>query len=77
MKHGANVNYQDHRGWTPLMIAAHRGHVELVYMLLKEGKSDTTLEDAYGKKALDRANSSHIAYLIAQSSIENRMRGVS
>lgn len=37
------------------MVAAHRGHVEMVYLLLKQGRADTTLEDAYGKKALDRA----------------------
>lgn len=59
------------------MVAAHRGHVEMVFLLLKVGKADTTLEDAYGKKALDRAHSSHISYLIAQASIENRMKGVS
>ena len=59
------MNLQDHRGWTALMVAAHRGHVEMVFLLLKVGKADTTLEDAYGKKALDRAHSSHISYLIA------------
>ena len=59
------------------MVAAHRGHVEMVYLLLKDGKADTTLEDAYGKKALDRAQSSHISYLISTASIENRMSIVS
>lgn len=58
------------------MVAAHRGHVEMVYLLLKDGKADTTLEDAYGKKALDRAHSSHISYLISTASIENRMSQV-
>jgi len=77
LDNGADVNLQDHRGWTALMVAAHRGHVEMVFLLLKVGKADTTLEDAYGKKALDRAHSSHISYLIAQASIENRMKGVS
>ena len=55
LDNGVNVDYQDHRGWTALMVAAHRGHVEMVYLLLKEGRADTNLEDAYGKKALDRA----------------------
>lgn len=77
LDHKANVDYQDHRGWTALMVAAHRGHVEIVYLLLKDGKADTTLEDAYGKKAIDRAHSSHISYLIATASIENRMKDVS
>ena len=75
--HGADVNYQDHRGWTALMIAAHRGHAEMVYLLLKDGKADTALTDSYGKKAIDRANSSHISYLIATASIENRMKDLS
>lgn len=49
----------------------------MVYLLLKEGHADTNLEDAYGKKALDRAHSSHISYLIATASIENRMKDMS
>ena len=59
------------------MVAANRGHTEMVYLLLKEGSADTTLTDSYGKKAIDRANSSHISYLIATASIENRMKDVS
>jgi ankyrin repeat protein len=59
------------------MVAANRGHTEMVYLLLKEGSVDTTLTDSYGKKAIDRANSSHISYLIATASIENRMKDVS
>jgi len=77
MQHGVDVNYQDHRGWTALMVAAHRGHTEMVYVLLKDGKADTTLTDSYGKKAIDRAHSSHISYLIASASIENRMKDIS
>ena len=49
----------------------------MVYLLLREGRADTNLEDAYGKKALDRAATSHISYLIASSSIENRMKDMS
>ena len=59
------------------MVAAHRGHTEMVYLLLKDGKADTTLTDSYGKKAIDRAHSSHISYLIATASIENRMKDIS
>lgn len=59
------------------MVAANRGHTEMVYLLLKEGSADTTLTDSYGKKAIDRAHSSHISYLIATASIENRMKDVS
>jgi hypothetical protein len=59
------------------MVAAHRGHTEMVYILLKDGKADTTLTDSYGKKAIDRAHSSHISYLIASASIENRMKDIS
>jgi ankyrin repeat protein len=59
------------------MVAAHRGHTEMVYLLLKEGKADTSLTDSYGKKAIDRAHSSHISYLIATASIETRMKDLS
>jgi ankyrin repeat protein len=59
------------------MIAAHKGHAEMVHFLLKFGKADTTIADAYGKKAIDRAQSSHISYLLASSSIENRMKEMS
>ena len=59
------------------MVASHRGHTEMVYLLLKDGKADTTLTDSYGKKAIDRASSSHISYLIASASIENRMKVLS
>ena len=59
------------------MVASHRGHTEMVYLLLKDGKADTTLTDSYGKKAIDRASSSHISYLIASASIENRMKDLS
>jgi ankyrin repeat protein len=60
-----------------LMVAAHRGHTEMVHLLLREGNADTTLADSYGKKAIDRAHSSHISYLIATASIENRMKDLS
>jgi len=59
------------------MIAANQGHTEMVHLLLKEGNADTTLTDSYGKKAIDRAHSSHISYLLASASIENRMKDVS
>jgi hypothetical protein len=59
------------------MIAANQGHTEMVQLLLREGGADTTLTDSYGKKAIDRAHSSHISYLLASASIENRMRDVS
>ena len=36
---GANLNSQDHAGWTPLHEAAQRGHIELVEVLLKRGAS--------------------------------------
>ena len=74
---GCEVNSQDHRGWTALMIAATQGHTEMVHLLLREGNADTTLTDSYGKKAIDRAHSSHISYLLASASIENRMKDVS
>ena len=46
----ANIDYQDTRGWTPLMIAAYKGHHSIVETLIDNG-ADITLQDKFGKKA--------------------------
>ena len=35
LEEGADVNYQDSRGWTPLMIAAAQGFEDMVEFLLQ------------------------------------------
>lgn len=30
VKEGAKINFLDHKGWSPLMYAAHDGHIDLV-----------------------------------------------
>lgn len=49
---GANIHAMDDRGRTALMIAAERGHAEMVKWLMQHG-ADATLRDRQGKTAAD------------------------
>ena len=51
---GCNVNYADKNKYTPLMVAAHRGHEELVKKLLL-ANAKVGMQDAYGATALHHA----------------------
>ncbi|CDW84155.1 consensus ankyrin repeat-containing protein [Stylonychia lemnae] len=73
----ADVNQQDHRGWTPLMIAAHKSLNEIVDILINEGGVDVAITDKFGKKAQDRAGNSEIFYMLSSAAIEKRMRDAS
>lgn len=70
---GAEVNYMDSRGWTPLMIAASQGYEDLVEFLLKKN-ANVDLKDKYGKKASDKAQTQSIFYILSSAGIENRMK---
>jgi ankyrin repeat protein len=62
---GADPNLADDRGRTPLMIAAERGHAEIVALLLKRG-SDPTRLDGEGKTVNDFATDPAVASVLAQ-----------
>ena len=51
---GANVDLQDKRGMTALMIASEEGHTANVQKLLEHG-AERTLKDHAGKTAGDHA----------------------
>ena len=51
---GCNVNYADKNKYTPLMVAAHQGHEELVKKLLL-ANAKVGMQDAYGATALHHA----------------------
>ncbi|MEM1291026.1 MAG: ankyrin repeat domain-containing protein [Cyanobacteria bacterium P01_H01_bin.162] len=51
---GAEVNWVDSEGVTPLILAAFKGRGELVKLLLKNG-ADPTVVDQWGRTALDYA----------------------
>ena len=53
---GADLDRADDRGRTALMIAAERGHAEIVAWLVAHG-ADADLADREGKKAADLAAS--------------------
>ena len=51
---GAEVNWVDGEGVTPLILSAFKGHVELTELLLANG-ADPTVVDQWGRTALDYA----------------------
>ncbi|MEM1293406.1 MAG: ankyrin repeat domain-containing protein [Cyanobacteria bacterium P01_H01_bin.162] len=51
---GADVNWIDGEGVTPLILAAFKGHEELTKLLLAHD-ADTTVVDQWGRTALDYA----------------------
>lgn len=52
---GANVNAQNIGGQTALMLAGHRGLLEVVKVLIEAG-ADCKIENAFGQKAQDLIN---------------------
>lgn len=52
--HGADVNWIDGEGVTPLILASFKGHVDLVQLLL-DHRADTTIRDQWNRTALDYA----------------------
>ena len=73
LDNGADIDYPDQRGWTPLMMGAYRGHEEIVELLIDHG-ANVDLQDKMGKRAADRAQTSDIFYLISSAAIERRMK---
>ena len=63
--HGADVNWVDGEGVTPLILASHKDHIELVQLLLAHG-ADTTIKDQWQRTALDYARRRGDADAIAQ-----------
>ena len=51
---GQNVNARDQQGWTPLMYAASKGHLEICHLLLQHG-ADKSIQDEFGFTVLDIA----------------------
>lgn len=50
-----NVNATDHRGWTPLHLAATAGWLRIVRVLVEEGNADVNQTDNYGRTPADLA----------------------
>lgn len=51
---GADIDAQDSNRWTPLMIAAMQGNIEVVKVLTREG-ANKGIEDIEGKTAREHA----------------------
>ena len=52
---GANVNYKDENGYTPLLISSNSGNIELVKMLISKG-ADINSKGSFGITALHKAS---------------------
>jgi ankyrin repeat protein len=63
LEHGADVNAQQHGGWTALHAAAKHGDLRLVELLLSRG-ADSALASADGRTALDLAGESGEAEVV-------------
>ena len=64
----ANVNAQDMYERTPLMCAAHAGHIEIICILLFSF-ADPTIEDKDGKRASDYAKNDRIQYALKYAEV--------
>lgn len=74
---GADVNWIDGEGVTPLILAAFKNHLELVQLLLDHG-ADTTVRDQWDRTALDyalrRGEEDAIAQLLPNHLLRNHHR---
>eukprot|EP00834_Sanchytrium_tribonematis_P002338 NODE_70_length_24940_cov_0.663138.p21 type:complete len:131 gc:universal NODE_70_length_24940_cov_0.663138:10220-9828(-) len=52
IKHWAQINHQNHLGWTPLMFAVQNQHFEIVLYLL-EHEADLMILNSENQSALD------------------------
>ncbi len=63
-----DINQKENNGHTPLMLAAMRGNVSMVRLLVDLG-ADTSATNAEGKTALQLVQSHHKAYAANESSL--------
>ncbi len=68
---GARHDLTDDRGRTPLMIAAARGHAQIVALLLAAG-ADPARRDTAGASASDLAANADVRASLARASVESR-----
>ncbi|NEO84388.1 MAG: ankyrin repeat domain-containing protein [Spirulina sp. SIO3F2] len=70
IKQGANVNWIDGEGVTPLILSSFKGHVALTQLLLEHG-ADVSVRDQWNRTALDyalrRGEEDEIAQLLKEA----------
>jgi len=55
LDYGANINFKDKDGWTPLMYACFNNKIEVVKLLIKYGVN-INVRNAAGRTALDKCD---------------------
>lgn len=73
VENGADINIPDQRGWTPLMVAVNKNYAEIVEYLINKGVN-VDQKDTFGKKAIDRAETDEIFFLLTSKSMNERIR---
>ena len=63
IRHGADVNAKNNTGMTPLMMAAEKGYIELLEVLLT-AKADINSKNKAGKSALDLAEKNKHTHVV-------------
>ncbi len=76
---GADINQQDHIGYSPFLFAVSSSNKELLLEFLKNPKLDKTVQNKYGKNALGIAlqahpNDNELMLLLIDSGIDPFMK---
>ncbi|MEM7179763.1 MAG: ankyrin repeat domain-containing protein [Spirochaetota bacterium] len=69
LQQGADINYTDFYGRTPVIIAASQGHIEVMQYLIHKG-ADTKRKDKNGNSILDFASHKARQYLISKGIVK-------
>lgn len=73
VRNGANLNAEDEKGSTPLLLAARKGDLAILKLLFDLGASDERMDDALRIAAHESSLTDCVAYLVARGANVNAM----